>query len=358
MIVGPARPRAARPSPPRSTPPEGFRVLVDRRRRVGPLRGLQPPAKPACPSRWSRGAARSAAPGVTTTTPGRGSTRRTTSTPSRSPPTTGRCTSPSATSCMPTWSTSPTEFDLRRSIRFGTTVESADMGRRSAVLVRAPYAPTDGDHEVLTASAVISGVGIFNPIKFPDIDGLDTFAGPCFHTAQWPDDLDLHGRARRDHRDRRQRHAGGAGDPARRRVAHHLPALAALGRPLRAVPQGGTTGLADAHAGGAAVPCLVPRPARLDVQRPHPPDAAEGPRLAARRAIPERHERRPPPRTSPSTSYAELGERTDLLDQVVPTYPPFGKRMLMDNGWFRMLRNPKVTLVTDPVAATSSPTAS
>ena len=47
---------------------------------------------------------------------------------------------------------------------------------------------------------------------------------------------------------------------------------------------------------------------------------------------------------------AELGDRTDLLDKVVPTYPPFGKRMLMDNGWYRMLRNEKVELVTDPIA--------
>jgi 4-hydroxyacetophenone monooxygenase len=48
--------------------------------------------------------------------------------------------------------------------------------------------------------------------------------------------------------------------------------------------------------------------------------------------------------------HAELGDRTDLLEYVVPTYPPFGKRMLMDNGWYRMLRNEKVELVTDPVA--------
>jgi 4-hydroxyacetophenone monooxygenase len=37
------------------------------------------------------------------------------------------------------------------------------------------------------------------------------------------------------------------------------------------------------------------------------------------------------------------------LDKVLPTYPPFGKRMLMDNGWYRMLRNPKVTLVDDRI---------
>ena len=34
---------------------------------------------------------------------------------------------------------------------------------------------------------------------------------------------------------------------------------------------------------------------------------------------------------------------------MLPTYPPFGKRMLMDNGWYRMLRNPKVELVDDKI---------
>ena len=43
---------------------------------------------------------------------------------------------------------------------------------------------------------------------------------------------------------------------------------------------------------------------------------------------------------------SELGDRRDLAEKVVPPYPPFGKRMLMDNGWYRMLRNERVTLVT------------
>ena len=46
---------------------------------------------------------------------------------------------------------------------------------------------------------------------------------------------------------------------------------------------------------------------------------------------------------------SELGDRADLLDKVVPTYPPYGKRILMDNGWYRMLTNEKVELVTDPI---------
>ena len=46
---------------------------------------------------------------------------------------------------------------------------------------------------------------------------------------------------------------------------------------------------------------------------------------------------------------SEIGDKTELLEQVVPPYPPFGKRMLMNNGWYRMLRNERVTLVSDPI---------
>jgi 4-hydroxyacetophenone monooxygenase len=39
-----------------------------------------------------------------------------------------------------------------------------------------------------------------------------------------------------------------------------------------------------------------------------------------------------------------------LLAKVIPSYPPYGKRMLRDNHWYRMLKRPTVTLETDPIA--------
>jgi 4-hydroxyacetophenone monooxygenase len=45
----------------------------------------------------------------------------------------------------------------------------------------------------------------------------------------------------------------------------------------------------------------------------------------------------------------ELGDRQDLLPHVLPGYPPFGKRMLMDNGWFRTMARENVHLVTAAV---------
>src|SRR5690606_35040579 len=43
----------------------------------------------------------------------------------------------------------------------------------------------------------------------------------------------------------------------------------------------------------------------------------------------------------------ELGDRPDLLEKVVPQYPPFSKRFILDNGaWARTLKRDDVDLVT------------
>ena len=46
---------------------------------------------------------------------------------------------------------------------------------------------------------------------------------------------------------------------------------------------------------------------------------------------------------------AELGDDPELLAKCLPTYPPMGKRMLIDNGWYRMLTRPNVDLVVDEI---------
>ena len=48
---------------------------------------------------------------------------------------------------------------------------------------------------------------------------------------------------------------------------------------------------------------------------------------------------------------SELGSRKDLLPKVLPTYPPYGKRILVDNHWFKTLQKDNVELVTDPIGA-------
>ncbi|MBV1796847.1 NAD(P)/FAD-dependent oxidoreductase [Siccirubricoccus sp. G192] len=46
----------------------------------------------------------------------------------------------------------------------------------------------------------------------------------------------------------------------------------------------------------------------------------------------------------------ELDGDEELLARVIPGYPPYGKRMLRDNYWYRMLKRPNVELVTGGIA--------
>jgi 4-hydroxyacetophenone monooxygenase len=47
---------------------------------------------------------------------------------------------------------------------------------------------------------------------------------------------------------------------------------------------------------------------------------------------------------------AQIGDDAELLAKVVPAYPPFGKRMLQDNGtWLTTLKRDNVELVTAPI---------
>ncbi len=46
----------------------------------------------------------------------------------------------------------------------------------------------------------------------------------------------------------------------------------------------------------------------------------------------------------------ELEGDEALLEKVIPTYPPFGKRVLGDAGWYRMLRREHVELVTTDIS--------
>tara|TARA_R110000824_G_scaffold399843_1_gene605939 strand:- start:26713 stop:28167 length:1455 start_codon:yes stop_codon:yes gene_type:complete len=79
------------------------------------------------------------------------------------------------------------EHDLERDIRYGHEVLSAD------------YA--DGQWHITTSKgdegrfdAVLAAAGVLHHPAYPDIEGLDSFAGEMFHTARWPHDASLKGK--------------------------------------------------------------------------------------------------------------------------------------------------------------------
>jgi 4-hydroxyacetophenone monooxygenase len=85
------------------------------------------------------------------------------------------------------------KYDLRKHIRFETTVEEARFDEKTSQW-RVTVRGKDGKHETLDANAVISAVGQLNQPKMPDIKGVGTFKGPAFHTARWRHDVDLAGK--------------------------------------------------------------------------------------------------------------------------------------------------------------------
>ncbi len=84
-------------------------------------------------------------------------------------------------------------FGVKPHIRFQTEVVTAvfrDGSDDWEVRIRG----ADGREDVLEARAVISAVGQLNRPKMPEIDGLEAFQGPLVHSGAWPRGLDLAGK--------------------------------------------------------------------------------------------------------------------------------------------------------------------
>ncbi len=235
-------------------------------------------------------------------------------------------------------------FALRDLIRFSTEVETAEWDDRTQLWT---IVTTAGER--FTANAVVSAVGQLNRPRVPDLPGLDLFQGRVFHSAQWPADLDVTG----------QRVAiVGTGASAMQIV----PAIVDQVRQLT-VFQRSPQWIApnedyfrpvgdDVHLLMATVPFYRQwyrvRLAWTFNDKVHPslqvdPDWPEPTRSV--NAVNDGHRRF-------FTRYLleQLQGRPDLQAQALPDYPPFGKRMLLDNGWFAALKQPHVQLVTSAVA--------
>lgn len=76
------------------------------------------------------------------------------------------------------------DFDLRRSIRFSTSVADATWDDP----VWRVHLDTG---EELEFDVLVAATGVLRDPKVPDIEGLDTFAGDWFHSARWRHDVRL-----------------------------------------------------------------------------------------------------------------------------------------------------------------------
>lgn len=248
------------------------------------------------------------------------------------------------------------EHRIRERIRFGTEVESAAYDPRAQQWTVTAM-DADGDRTEFRARLLISAVGLLNRPKIPPLEGLDRFEGPLFHSARWPAELRTPG-------------------------ALHGKRVAIIGTGASAMQIG---------------PAIVDEVESLTVFQRSPQwiapnddyftpvgedihwlmDHIPGYRqwYRARLSWIFNDKVHPSLQVDPEWSVEnesinavnhghrefylrylreQLGDRDDLIRAATPDYPPFGKRMLLDNGWFAMLRRPHVELVPQAVDEVTS----
>jgi len=238
-------------------------------------------------------------------------------------------------------------FEVRQHIRFNTDVIAAVYNSDSQCWdVRIRNA--DGSEETRSANVLISAAGIFNPPAFPDIPGLDGFTGQRWHSAEWPADGNVEGK--------------------RVLMIGNGASAMQIGPEIQNQVESLTIFQRSPHWASPFEQFRKPVPEPLRYLLNEVPLYRNWYRMRLGWTYNDRvydslqkdPDWKHPERSLNAVNDAhrayfvdyiktELGDRTDLLDKVVPDYPPFGKRLLMDNGWYRMLRNPKVTLVDSSI---------
>lgn len=241
------------------------------------------------------------------------------------------------------------DYDLHGDIRFGTEVVRAEYeqeNQRWKVTSRT----TDGAEHHDYADVLIPAVGMVNRPAVPRLPGLETFAGPTMHTAEWRSDVELAGK-------RVAVIGTGASamqlvpsivDEAERVLVFQRSKQWALPHPnyQREVSAGVRYLMENVpfYAEWYRLRAFWNFSDRLHSSLVIDPEWPESTRSI--NATNERHREF-------LTRYikAELGDRQDMLDDCLPEYPPYGKRPLIDNGWFRTVIRDDVDLITASISS-------
>ncbi|WP_110315391.1 flavin-containing monooxygenase [Mycolicibacterium moriokaense] len=220
------------------------------------------------------------------------------------------------------------DFDLLRHLMLGTSV------RRLVWNEAAMHWDVElNDSRTLVADVVVSGVGLFGSVRYPDIEGLTDFSGDVMHTAQWDETVDLTGK----------------------RVA--VVGTGASG--VQVVPELASTA-AQLTVFQRTPPWMVPKP-----DRPFSTDELARFRRYPWASLRERwrlwklqHDNTALTPDHPQLAVAqELSENflrrhvaeANLRDALTPRYPFRCKRVLLGESYYFALQCDHVDLVTDPI---------
>ncbi|MGA0570017.1 NAD(P)-binding domain-containing protein [Variovorax sp. VNK109] len=235
---------------------------------------------------------------------------------------------------------------IRNRIRFNTELLSAHWDeelKHWRATVRTP----DGVEELVT-NFLVTAIGQLSDPTIPQINGASSFTGLSFHSSVWPDGLSVAGK---------RIAVIGTGATAMQLVpeivdiAQSITVYQRTAQWSRPIPGYSDPISAEAQWLLTHVPFYAEwfrfnmfwrygdgllKFLRKDPDWPHPERSIN--------KVNDRHRQE-----MLDFMHSELGNRTDLVEKCTPTYPPYGKRILLDNRWFQTLKNPKVELVTQPI---------
>lgn len=226
------------------------------------------------------------------------------------------------------------QFDLRRHLRVGTSVDEAVWDDASHT-----YRLRLGDGSTTTCHAVISAVGFLNVPREPEWPGLESFIGPKFHTARWEHEHDLRGT---------RIAVVGTGSSA----SQIVPELASVAQevvvfqrePGWVMPKGDRDYTPEERAG-------LRRPMRWRRERLRQLRRVE-------KSLWRRDIYRPASKLNAACEQIcreyiarEFADRPDLREALTPDYPYWGKRLIMASTYYPALKRDNVRLVPRPVAS-------
>jgi len=239
-------------------------------------------------------------------------------------------------------------FDLHRNLRLNTLVTAADWEEATStwrIGLRLP----DGSTETIVANALISASGLFNAPNLPDIPGIEEYQGRMFHTTAWDHDYDY------SDKNVALIGVGSTGAqlmPALAEKAKHLSVYQRSPQWVSAIegyrdPISPDTQWLFDHFPNYwgwysyftfAINMGGDPEGLQNVDRAW---QAQGGQVSWRNDNLRVH----------NVGYiqSKVGHRPDLAAKLTPSFPPFAKRPVVDNGWFDALNRANVDLVTAPI---------
>ena len=239
------------------------------------------------------------------------------------------------------------EFELRENIRFETEVKELRFDpSKSTWSVTTQSA---NGLETTQANAVITAVGQLNRPKMPDIQGMDSFKGPSFHSANWDYDTSLKGK---------KVSIIGTGASAFQFTPEVVKEAAEVNVFMRTPPWVAINPTYHDYITEQTHWLLNHVPYYADWFRFHM-FWMSGEGLLSQARCEDSWNDKTSAVSAGNNQLRELltgglkqvmEDREDLVEKLTPWYPPAAKRMLIDNGhWYRSLKEDHVQVITTPI---------